>query len=81
MVDVTFETCMSTQVSPLPEAGPNLCTTTGPRISTNWFEITFEGFDSYVDPLNEDHRLDWLQSGVGDPRHPKQHATKVPAIQ
>ena len=71
---------MSTQVSPLPEVGPHPCNTTRLPISTNWFEITFEGYDSYVDPCNEDHMLDWLQSGIDSSRKPRKQAAKVVVI-
>ena len=47
---------MTIQVSPPCEAG---------RISTNWYDISHKGADSYVDWFNfETQYLDWLQLGV-----------------
>ena len=64
---------MSTQVSPPPEAGPL-------PISTNWWEITFDGYDCCDYPWNEDDFLDWLQSGIDVSHKPKKQRAKVLVI-
>ena len=72
-MSLTTQPCMPVVNSSLPADGhpscmpvPNsLCADVCPGISINWYEMTFEGFDSYVDWLDFDHHFhDWLQSSV-----------------
>ena len=57
------------------------CANVCPGISFNWYEMIFEGFDSYVDWLDFDnHFHDWLQSGIQQNYNPPIAKKKAPHI-